>query len=67
MLGGFGPRLLRDPEAVRFDVLDELVSVRAARDVYGVVFTGTIEDYDLEVDIEATEAQRRELSLEAAE
>ena len=65
--GGFGPRLLRDPEAVRFDVLDELVSVRAARDVYGVVFTGTIEDYDLEVDIEATEAQRRELSLEAAE
>jgi N-methylhydantoinase B len=64
---GFGPRLKRDPEAVKEDVLDELVSVGAARDTYGVILTGTIEDYDLAVDWAATEALRRELSLEAAE
>ena len=65
--GGFGPRHQRDPEAVRLDVLDELVSMQAARDVYGVVLTGSIEEYDLEVDVEATERLRREMSLEPAE
>ena len=29
---GFGPALLRDPEAVKEDVLDELVSLTAARE-----------------------------------
>ncbi|HTZ69412.1 MAG TPA: hydantoinase B/oxoprolinase family protein [Acetobacteraceae bacterium] len=60
--GGFGPPVLRDPEAVKEDVLDELVSLQAARKKYGVVLTGTVEDYDLEVDIAATNALRQSMS-----
>jgi N-methylhydantoinase B len=37
--GGLGPPLERDPEAVRQDVLDELVSREQAREVYGVALT----------------------------
>jgi N-methylhydantoinase B len=52
--GGWGDPFERDPEAVRQDVLDELVSLEAAHDVYGVVlladFTG--------VDVEATSTAR---------
>lgn len=55
---GFGDPLLRDPVAVREDVLDEYVSPAAARDKYGVVLTGTLEEYDLEVDMTATAALR---------
>jgi N-methylhydantoinase B len=58
---GFGPALLRDPVAVRDDVLDELVSLQAAREKYGVVLTGTLEEYDLAVDVAATEALRKTL------
>jgi N-methylhydantoinase B len=59
--GGFEPALLRDPEAVKEDVLDELVSLAAARDKYGVVLSGTLEDYDLAVDLAATAALRKKL------
>jgi len=59
---GFGPALQRDPEAVRDDVLDEYVSVPAARDKYGVVFTGTLANYDLAVDAAATAALRARLA-----
>jgi N-methylhydantoinase B/oxoprolinase/acetone carboxylase alpha subunit len=38
---GFEPALLRDPAAVRDDVLDEIVSIARAREKYGVVLTGT--------------------------
>ena len=62
---GFGPAILRDPEAVKEDVLDELVSIGAARDRYGVVFTGTVEDFDLAVDVAATKALRRIMSAPA--
>jgi N-methylhydantoinase B len=55
---GFESALLRDPEAVKEDVLDEIVSMTRAREKYGVVFTGTIEEYDLEVDVAATRALR---------
>jgi N-methylhydantoinase B len=58
---GFGPALLRDPEAVKEDVLDEYVSLRAAREKYGVVLTGSLEDYDLAVDVAATAALRHEM------
>jgi N-methylhydantoinase B len=37
--GGWGEPVERDPEAVRRDVLDELVSREAARDVYHVVLS----------------------------
>jgi N-methylhydantoinase B len=64
---GFGPALQRDPEAVRADVLDEYVSVAAARDKYGVVFTGSLADYDLAVDVAATTALRAQMrSAQAA-
>jgi N-methylhydantoinase B len=57
---GFESPLLRDPEAVREDVLDEYVSVAAARERYGVVLRGSVEDGDVEVDAEATRALRAE-------
>ncbi len=65
---GFGFALLRDPEAVKEDVLDEYVSMGAARAKYGVVLTGSLEDYDLAVDWPATEALREQINArEAAE
>ncbi|WP_159869539.1 hydantoinase B/oxoprolinase family protein [Novosphingobium sp. 9U] len=59
---GFGRPLERDVEAVKEDVLDEYVSIEAARAKYGVVLTGSIEDYDIAVDHAATDALRRELA-----
>lgn len=58
---GFGPALKRDPETVKEDVLDEYVSLQAAQEQYGVVLTGTLENYDLAVDVAATEALRNEM------
>jgi N-methylhydantoinase B len=58
---GFGSPLQRDPEAVKEDVLDEYVSLAAARSQYGVVLTGTLENYDLAVDVPATQALRRQM------
>ena len=55
------PALDRDPEAVKEDVLDEYVSLGAARDKYGVVLTGTLDEYDLAVDIAATKALRTKM------
>jgi N-methylhydantoinase B len=52
--GGWGDPFERDPERVREDVLDELVSVEAARRDYGVVLTGSVEDFSLAVDPQAT-------------
>jgi len=62
---GFESPLERDPEAVREDVLDEIVSVARARDRYGVVFTGSVEEFDLAVDVAATAAQRDRLAAAA--
>ena len=69
---GFGPAIKRDPQAVCEDVLDEMVSVQAARELYGVVLTGTLEEYDLAVDGDATAALRAKIAndmhaVEAAE
>ncbi|QQD19493.1 hydantoinase B/oxoprolinase family protein [Spongiibacter nanhainus] len=58
---GFGPAWLRDPEAVKEDVLDEYVSLEGAKERYGVVLTGSLEDYDLQVDLAATEALRAQM------
>jgi len=51
---GVGNPAERDPEAVRNDVLNELVSLKFARDVYKVI----IDPKTLKVDYEATEALR---------
>jgi N-methylhydantoinase B len=56
--GGFGDPLDRDPELVRADVLDEYVSLAAAEREYGVVFTGSLDEYTLAVDAEATRRLR---------
>tara|TARA_R110000823_G_scaffold309352_2_gene433502 strand:- start:10593 stop:12410 length:1818 start_codon:yes stop_codon:yes gene_type:complete len=63
--GGFGNPLEREPEAVREDVLDEYVSVQAARERYGVVLTGSVEHCDIEIDHAAT-AQLRAERLQAS-
>ena len=57
------PKILvleRDPDLVRDDVLDELVSADAARTEYGVVLRGSVDDLDLEVDHDATKKLRAE-------
>ena len=63
---GFGSAILREPQAVKEDVLDEKVSIAAARERYGVVFTGTLENYDLDVDVAATQALRRKMAAASA-
>ena len=60
---GFGYALLRDPDMVKEDVLDEYVSEKAARDKYGVVLTGTLANYDLAVDWDGTEALRKQMGV----
>ena len=62
---GFEPAMLREPEAVKEDALDEYVSIAAARDKYGVVLTGTAENCDIEVDLAATEALRQQMAATA--
>jgi N-methylhydantoinase B len=57
---GFENPLLRDPIAVKEDVLDEYVSIAAARERYGVILTGTIENYDLDIDRHLTEELRQQ-------
>ena len=55
---GWGDPLNRPAEQVLEDVLDEYVSVAAARDAYGVVLKGTLEEFDLAIDVEATRELR---------
>jgi N-methylhydantoinase B/oxoprolinase/acetone carboxylase alpha subunit len=52
--GGYGSPLDRDPELVRRDVLEGWVSLGQARDVYGVVFAGSVDDESLGVDQAST-------------
>ena len=59
--GGYGDPLTRDLARVLHDVLEGWESREKARAVYGVVFTGTIEDETLAVDAAATDAQRATL------
>jgi N-methylhydantoinase B len=55
--GGWGDPLQRDPERVRTDVLEDFVSLEAARTDYGVVLKK-----DLSLDLAATAALRASLS-----
>jgi len=54
--GGYGDPFERNPEAVLEDVLDDYVSIEAAREQYGVVLVGT--GGDLQIDAAATAALR---------
>ena len=62
--GGWGDALLRDPQAVLDDVWDEYVSIGGALRDYGVVITGSLEDMTLDIDVEATAAERTRRSAE---
>ncbi len=59
--GGYGDPLDREVERVLVDVFEGWETRKKARDVYGVVFSGEIEDDTLAVDVAATEARRDEL------
>ena len=64
--GGYGDPLDRDPDAVRCDVLEGVVSAKATREVYGIVLSGA------DVDTAATAVRRKaileeRISQEAAE
>lgn len=60
--GGYGNALDREPDRVRDDVLSGFISLERARDIYGVVFTGTELADGLSVDLDATAMRRMELS-----
>ena len=59
--GGYGDPLEREPDRVLDDVLERYISGDHARDVYGVVFTGHVEDETLAINPAGTEARRSEL------
>ncbi len=58
---GFGSALARDPAAVLDDVLDEIISIERARDRYGVVLTGSLEQWDVRIDHDATRDLRNQM------
>ncbi len=60
--GGYGPPLERDPQRVLHDVLERWESIERASDLYGVRFTGAVDDDTLAVDQPATAARRAELA-----
>jgi N-methylhydantoinase B len=62
--GGWGDPLVRDPQAVLDDVLDEYVSVEGASRDYGVVLEGLLEELTLEIDEVGTHALREEMRRE---
>jgi N-methylhydantoinase B len=72
--GGWGNALERDPERVLRDVIEGYVSIKAARERYGVVLTNTETDVDAltsrnartVVDLAATATLRAELNAERA-
>lgn len=55
--GGYGDPLERDPELVLQDVINGYISLKKAKEEYGVV----IEEKEMKIDIEATEALRRKM------
>ena len=55
--GGWGDPLERDPERVRWDVIEEYISLKAAREEYGVV----LDPNALDIDWEETVRLRAEL------
>lgn len=55
--GGYGDPLEREPELVRSDVINGLVSREGARDIYGVILNGD----STQVDLAATQGQRKKI------
>ena len=65
--GGYGDPLQRDPKRVLRDVLERYETADRARDVYGVVLTGSADDDSLAIDTAATDRRRSELAAAPAE
>jgi len=57
--GGYGNPLERDPKRVLRDVIEHWETAERARDVYGVVLTGSAGDDTLAIDEAATAARRK--------
>jgi N-methylhydantoinase B len=57
--GGYGDPFLRDPEAVKQDVLLGLVSIENAQKEYGVIF---IDSKSFEIDYQLTASLRMKLN-----
>jgi N-methylhydantoinase B len=55
--GGYGDPLERDPERVLRDVVLQIVTTKAAREIYGVI----VDELSAVIDLEATDAQRLSL------
>ena len=47
-------------------MLDEYVSIEAARERYGVVLSGSAEECNVEIDLEATQQLRERLAADRA-
>ena len=60
--GGYGDPLERDPDRVCKDVLEKWETAERAHEIYGVVFSGAVEDESLSVDAVATTKRRAELA-----
>ena len=56
--GGYGSPMERDPARVLKDVERRWETIERARDIYGVVLSGSAENDDLAIDVAATEAAR---------
>jgi N-methylhydantoinase B len=61
--GGYGDPLERDPELVRKDVANSIVSSDAAREIYGVV----LQEPNLQLDLEATRQLRKKMRQQEIE
>ncbi len=60
--GGYGDPLEREPERVLRDVLERWETIARARDVYGIVFNGRLDDESLALDLAASKTRRAELA-----
>lgn len=61
--GGYGNPLERDANRVLHDVVENIETMERAHDVYGVVFTGSLDDETLAIDMAATERHRSALAV----
>lgn len=65
--GGWGDPLDREPASVVRDVTWAKVSFESARDDYGVILTGSLDNDDLGFDPDATQAERARIRQERGE
>jgi len=56
--GGYGSPFERPPERVLKDVERRWETIERARNIYGVVLSGSVDNDDLAIDMAATEAAR---------